>query len=138
MSQGENMSFYLPKDKLWLKNSIRAVQLRAEERGVPLSVSQIIVWALEEALNKGDHPESKPLKKDFAYEDKLKRRVVCRTKDRWLLRFIDNIVKTKRETGIRTSFSYELFRLAKNGLLKSLRKDEIDEVSRASAVKVKE
>ena len=41
---------------------------------------------------------------------------VFRRRDNWLYDCIDKIVRVKRAAGIKTSHSYELVRLAKDGL----------------------
>ena len=56
-------------------------------------------------------------------EKKLKRSirvcVVFRKEDAWVRNAVQKIVEHKRLAGLPTSFSYELVRLAKNGILKT-------------------
>jgi len=51
---------------------------------------------------------------------------VFRQKDEWLYECIEKIVRLKKAAGIRTSFSYELIRLAANGLTGEMIGAEID------------
>lgn len=44
----------------------------------------------------------------------------------WVLRAIDELVVNKRKMGYRTSFSYELFRLAANGLSNTMKGAKLD------------
>tara|TARA_R100001510_G_C7656076_1_gene215694 strand:+ start:4545 stop:4751 length:207 start_codon:yes stop_codon:yes gene_type:complete len=56
-----------------------------------------------------------------------KRRNIHFRKDmEWMIEYIDRIVQTKTEMGVRTSFSWEMQRLARNGLLNSKEGSSID------------
>jgi hypothetical protein len=55
-----------------------------------------------------------------------KRKINFRNKDEWLVTLIDGIVSTKKKLGFKTSFSYELVRLAKKGLIDSAEGAAID------------
>ena len=58
---------------------------------------------------------------------KRRKRVInFRIADDWLLDVLDKIVETKLDSGIRTSFSYELIRLAKNGFASGMAGIELD------------
>lgn len=54
--------------------------------------------------------------------------VVYRKESQWLIDYIQDIVDTKKKLGFNTSFSYELFRLAKKGLVDSKEGEEIDKL----------
>ena len=49
-----------------------------------------------------------------------------RDKDEWLYDRIATIVEHKQAAGMRTSFTFELLRLAKNGLLGEMRGADLD------------
>lgn len=49
--------------------------------------------------------------------------------DEWLLEAIDEIVEIKRLAGFKSSFSFELIRLAKKGLMDSAEGAEMDKVA---------
>jgi hypothetical protein len=55
-----------------------------------------------------------------------KERLTFRRKDEWLHDCITKIVASKRAAGLETSFSYELIRVACNGLLNEMRGAEED------------
>jgi hypothetical protein len=52
--------------------------------------------------------------------------VYFRKKDLWLKECLDKIIKSKKAMGIRTNMSYEIVRLAKNGLMKELIGADLD------------
>lgn len=56
----------------------------------------------------------------------VKRTIYFREEMNWLVQYIDKIVETKAEMGVRTSFSWEMQRLARNGLLNSKEGSSID------------
>lgn len=56
----------------------------------------------------------------------VKRTVYFREEMNWLVQYIDKIVQTKEQMGVRTSFSWEMQRLARNGLLNSKEGSSID------------
>lgn len=49
-----------------------------------------------------------------------------RRKDEWVLEYLQAIVETKREMGIKTSLSYEIVRLIKNTLHDELKGAKLD------------
>jgi len=53
--------------------------------------------------------------------------VTIRNEDAWLVEAVRQIVKAKRQAKLPTSFSYELIRLAKNGLTGNLTGHELDQ-----------
>lgn len=53
--------------------------------------------------------------------------VTVADEDAWLIEAIEEVVKVKRKGGLRSSFSFELVRLAKNGLTGNLTGHEIDQ-----------
>jgi hypothetical protein len=63
------------------------------------------------------------MKKDTIKKEK----VTFRRKDEWLHECVTKIVASKRAAGLRTSFSYELVRLARNGMLNEMRGAEKDQ-----------
>jgi len=56
-----------------------------------------------------------------------KEKITFRRKDEWLHECVTKIVETKRDAGMKTSFSYELVRLARNGMLNEMRGAEKDQ-----------
>ena len=46
--------------------------------------------------------------------------VVVPREDEWLYDCLEKIVKTKKEMGLRSTMSFELLRLAKNGMTKGM------------------
>jgi len=56
------------------------------------------------------------------------REITFRRTDEWVLEYLLEIVAAKRESGIRTSLSYELVRLAKNALCGETNGEELDAV----------
>lgn len=52
--------------------------------------------------------------------------MVFRRQDEWLIKCIDRIVEAKTLAGMRTTASFELVRLAKNGLTNAMTGSEID------------
>jgi hypothetical protein len=52
--------------------------------------------------------------------------VVFRRQDEWFHKKIKQLVEVKRAMGARTSFSYEIVRLAKNGLASTLTGEDLD------------
>lgn len=57
---------------------------------------------------------------------KSKRTVVCQKRYEWVMLAIDEIVSGKRKMGHRTSYSFELYRLAANGLANTTKGMKID------------
>ena len=57
---------------------------------------------------------------------KRNRTVICRVDQEWVFKSIDRIVENKKAMGIKTTFSYELVRLAGNQLVKEMDGAEID------------
>ncbi len=53
-------------------------------------------------------------------------KITFRRRDEWLHHCVQKIVDTKRDAGMTTSFSYELVRLARNGLLNEIRGADSD------------
>ncbi len=53
--------------------------------------------------------------------------ITFRKKDEWLYDCITKIVESKKAAGMRTSLSFELIRLARNGLLNEMRGAEADQ-----------
>jgi hypothetical protein len=128
MPQGKSrLSIWVPRNKRWVIHAIENVRSKADDRGIPLSESEVVLLALEEMLQK--HIDKVPSKKVDADEldgCSLQRTVTCRRADQWLLERLDTIVDTKKSLGIKTSFSYELFRLAKNALAATLKGSKLD------------
>jgi len=52
--------------------------------------------------------------------------VVIPREDEWLFECLEKIVKTKNEMGLRSTMSYELLRLAKNGMTKGMVGADLD------------
>lgn len=55
-----------------------------------------------------------------------RRTLFCRAADAWVFDAIEEIMRTKRTLGFRTSFSYEITRLARNSLLSARDGEAID------------
>ena len=55
-----------------------------------------------------------------------RRTLNCRAEDVWVLRAIDQIIEAKRTLGLKTSFSYEMMRLARNALLNAADGEAVD------------
>lgn len=53
--------------------------------------------------------------------------VTVAEKDYWLIDAVNRVVETKKKGGMQSSFSFELVRLAKNGLTGNLAGAEIDQ-----------
>ena len=104
------MSLWIPDDRLWIFSVVEEFQKKAEAEGIPLSQGDIILAILEESwaeLRKKFHRSKIKIKKKKKGKS-LRRMVVCRQRDSWLFDYLDKIVETKKDVGIRTSFSYEL------------------------------
>lgn len=54
------------------------------------------------------------------------RRIIFRKSDEWLIKLIEEIVSTKKRLGFKTTFSYEMVRLAKKGMIDSTEGHKID------------
>lgn len=54
------------------------------------------------------------------------RTIRFRKEDQWVNKYIQDIIDTKKKLGFKTSFSFELIRLAKNGLINSTDGSKID------------
>ena len=57
---------------------------------------------------------------------KRKRVILCRVNQEWVFKIIDKIVLSKQAMGIKTTFSYEIIRLAGNQLVKEMDGAEMD------------
>lgn len=55
-----------------------------------------------------------------------KRKISFRKSDEWLIKLINEIVETKKRLGFKTTFSYEMVRLAKKGMIDSKDGHKID------------
>jgi hypothetical protein len=54
------------------------------------------------------------------------REITFRRNDEWVLEYLLEIVAAKKESGIRTSLSYEIVRLVKNALCNEVNGGELD------------
>lgn len=123
--KGDRISFWIPKKFRWIRNAIKAVRRKGSEHGVPLSEADIILAALVPFLAAyRDSDTVEEVEADAVAG--AKRSVICRNKDLWLFECIDKIVKGKKAMGIKSSFSYELVRLAKNGFFNSMEGHKLD------------
>jgi len=119
------MSFWLPKNKRWIYKALRKVQFLSEEEGVPLSMSNIIIEALSKYLEKYADSEDLPILREEG--GSLKRRTITiRKQDSFFIDCLDSIVESKKLSGMKSSFSYELVRLAKNAFFGMFVGKEID------------
>ena len=62
----------------------------------------------------------------MAKKPNIRRTIVVRKEDEWIISVLDRIVDTKKELGVNASFSYELLRLAKNALLGTAKGVKLD------------
>lgn len=133
----DRKSFWIPKRDRWICSALDSVKKEAAKEGINLSDADIILAALIPFLEK--------YKTDVAEEENVNesrneknvnessydvvnpyRSVVCRKKDMWFLNCLDRIVEGRKTLGLKTSFSSELFRLAKNGLYNEVKGKNID------------
>ena len=141
VEDGIRLSLWLPKSLYWIRRVIARLRKKTEEQGVRLSEGDILRMALESYLSvraeeedfeSGSEFESavKPVggktSKATFKEVERRRSVMFKVEDEALLSTVDRIVSTKKSSGIDTSFSYELIRLAKNGYSREMVGHELD------------
>jgi len=123
----ERFSFWIPKNKRRkLYSGINTLIKAAEEEGIPLSQADVMILALESFLpDTGEEIVTRAEEVPSESTKGLRRSIIFRRDDQWLLNCLDHVVESKQISGIRSSFSYELIRLAKNGFLKSMQGSKI-------------
>lgn len=120
------ISLWVPADKSWILQVIAEIRLEAEKEGISLSQADVILGALDSLWEKPEKETFSFSKKKRPKKVQRRRVVYARKKDDWVLSAIDRLVEVKKSSGMKSSFSYELFRLVKHSLLGTLEGKKLD------------
>lgn len=134
---GRRISLWIGPSDEWIVTAADRLVERAVGRGLPLTRSDVLREALRGSLGglsvAGDVAEE-PGRVSAVGPVGVRLSARVPRRYRALMEMLRRIVNAKRELGLRATVPGELFRLANNGLIKSLEGAEIDrEVLRADS-----
>lgn len=127
---GRRITFWLPKRDYWVLDVVERLRRASESRGIPMSQGDVLREAVTGGLaavrraedgEKAVEPEPLPKRESGA-----RLTIHVRKEFEGLLRILHRIVDTKEKLGHGTSISYELLRLASNGLKREMVGADID------------
>jgi hypothetical protein len=127
---GHRLSVWIPKADEWMLRTMDRLRKSAEEAGIPVTEGELVRLALEEYLlpkaSDGDVAEYESKSKTPPAPKGNKRMIVFRKEFAEVLAKLDRIVQMKTLSGISTSFSYEVVRLVRNALTRTVTGSDLD------------
>jgi len=130
MAAGRRITFWLPKRDYWVLDVVERLRRASESRGLPMSQGDVLREAVTGGLaavrraedgERATEPEPLPKRDSGA-----RLTIHVRKEFEGVLRVVQRIVDTKKKLGHETSISYELLRLASNGLKREMVGADID------------
>jgi len=123
---GRRLSVWIPEGELWFFTVLDRLAQHVEATGCPTSLGEVVRGVLKQGLEPKrkklgiEKDDPVPLDQDAGLGKGQKRSIAFRREDMDVVEALERIVRAKRASGFRTSFSHELLRVARAGLLTGL------------------